>query len=97
MKKLLLASVIAIASAASMIPPANAGVSIGIGTGYDDDYYVPRYRTYDTDDDDSYYRRDVYDEEDYRPRYYHRYNRRCHVEYVKHWRHHHRIVEKIRV
>ncbi len=42
MKKLLLASVIAIASAAAMIGPASADslrLGIGIGPAYDDDYY----------------------------------------------------------
>ncbi|MER8407627.1 MULTISPECIES: hypothetical protein [unclassified Mesorhizobium] len=98
MKKLLLASVIAIASAASVIGPANAGgsVTIGIGNGYDDDYYYRHHRY--SDYDDEYvprYRYDVYDE-DYRPRYrYH--HRRCHTEVIRHWRHHHRIIERIRV
>lgn len=101
MKKLLLASVIAIASAAAMIAPASAGGRVTIGGGYaddyygNDDYYGPYY------DDDYYavrprYQYDVYDN-GYRPRYYHRHDRRCHIELVKHWRHHHRIVEEIRV
>lgn len=109
MKKLLLVSVIAIASAAAMIAPADARsrITIGIGgyaddyygndyyNGYGDyyggyrDYYGPRY-VYRP-----YYQYDSYDN-GYRPRYYHRHHR-CHIALVKHWRHHHRIIEEIRV
>ncbi|MBZ9684337.1 hypothetical protein LB524_13955 [Mesorhizobium sp. ESP6-5] len=114
MKKLLLASVIAVASAMAVIAPANAAsITLGIGNGYDDDYYVPRHRDYyrhysdDSDyyggysDDGAYYRRHhyrygVYDD-GYRPRYYGMYHRRCHTELVKHWRHHHRVIERVRV
>ncbi|PBB22262.1 MULTISPECIES: hypothetical protein [unclassified Mesorhizobium] len=108
MKKLLLASVIAIASAVSVIAPANAAsITLGIGNGYDDDYYVPRYRYHHRDyNDDGYYGRySMYDDEGYRPRYYgmyhHRYygmyHRRCHTEVIRHWRHHHRVIETVRV
>ena len=104
MKKLLLASVIAIASAAAMIAPANAGsrITIGIG-GYDDDYYGNGYYNGYGDYGDRYAYRRYYQDESYdngyRPRYYHRYHQyhRCHIALVKHWRHHHRIVEEIRV
>ena len=96
MKKLLLVSVIAIASAAAMIAPAAARshVFIGIGGGYNDNYgndyyngdYGGRYvySPYDSYDDG------------YRPRYFHRHHR-CHIEVINHWRHHHRIVEEVRV
>ncbi|ESY54116.1 MULTISPECIES: hypothetical protein [unclassified Mesorhizobium] len=102
MKKLLLASVIAIASVAAMIAPADARsrVIIGIGGGYADDYNDGYYNSYgDYGDRYSYrpyYQYDAYDN-GYRPRYYHRHYHRCHIELVKHWRHHHRIVEEIRV
>ncbi|WP_348639516.1 hypothetical protein [Mesorhizobium sp. M1D.F.Ca.ET.043.01.1.1] len=66
MKKLLLASVIAIASAAAMIGPANAG-RLEFGTAREYYSYRPHY---------------------YRNHYYFRHYRRCHVEYVRHWRHH---------
>ena len=101
MKKLLLASVIAIASAAAMIAPANAGsrITIGIG-GYADDYYGNGYYNGYGDYGDRYAYRRYYQDESYdngyRPRYYHRHHR-CHIELVKHWRHHHRIIEEIRV
>ncbi|MFB9979988.1 hypothetical protein ACFSQQ_20800 [Mesorhizobium kowhaii] len=101
MKKLLLVSVIAIASAAAMIAPvdARARITIGIG-GYADDYYGNDYYNGYGDYGDRYVYRpyDQYDAYDngYRPRYYHRHHR-CHIELVKHWRHHHRIIEEIRV
>ncbi|MGX9145619.1 hypothetical protein [Mesorhizobium sp. 128a] len=99
MKKLLLASIVAIAAASAMVVPASAGgrVVIGIGNGYYDDYnggyrdyygdrYAPR----------RLYQYDTYDNS-YRYHRYHRHHRRCHIELVKHWRHHHRIIEEIRV
>jgi len=98
MKKLLLVSVIAIASAAAMIAPANARshVFIGIGGGYNDyyggnDYYDGNYGGRYV-----YGPYDAYDDS-YRPRYFHRHHHRCHIEVINHWRHHHRIVEEIRV
>ncbi|MBZ9742151.1 MULTISPECIES: hypothetical protein [unclassified Mesorhizobium] len=102
MKKLLLASVIAVASAVSVIAPANAAsITLGIGNGYDDDYYVPRHRDYyrHYSDDGSYYgrRHYRYSDDGYRPRYYGMHHRRCHTELVKHWRHHHRVIERVRV
>jgi len=103
MRKLLLASIIAISAAAAMIAPANAGgrVVIGIGNGYYDDYYNDGYRDYygDRYAPRPYYQYDAYDNSYRYHRYhrYHRHHRRCHIELVKHWRHHHRIVEEIRV
>ncbi|RUW63379.1 hypothetical protein [Mesorhizobium sp. M7A.F.Ca.US.008.03.1.1] len=106
MKKLLLVSVIAIASAAAMIAPADARsrITIGIG-GYTDDYYGDDYYDgYDYGDryvyrdryvHRPYYQYDVYDN-DYRPRYFHN-RHHCRIKLIKHWRHHHRIIEKIRV
>ncbi|MBZ9736896.1 hypothetical protein LB534_18435 [Mesorhizobium sp. CA18] len=103
MKTLLLASVIAIASAFAVIGPANAGrleFGIGIGDGYYDDDYRPYYG------DDYYidrymYRPYYHQYYSYRPHYYRNYyfrhHRRCQVEYVRHWRHHHRVYEAIRV
>ena len=98
MKKLLLASVIAIASAAAMIGPASADslrLGIGIGPAYDNDYYGGPYY------DDPYvyrphHRYNVYDD-GYRPRYSMRHHRNCWTEYRKHWRNHHRVIEKVRI
>ncbi|TPK88877.1 hypothetical protein FJ934_25715 [Mesorhizobium sp. B2-4-12] len=100
MKKLLLVSVIAIASAAAMIAPASARshVFIGIGGGYNDYYgndYYNGYGDYGGRYYGPYHAYDAYDD-GYRPRYYHRYHR-CRVELVNHWRHHHRVVEEVRV
>ncbi|AZO44442.1 MULTISPECIES: hypothetical protein [Mesorhizobium] len=97
MKKLLLVSVIAIASAAAMIAPADARSHVFIGIGGYNDYYGNDY--YDGYGD--YGGRYVYSPYDaydngYRPRYFHRHHR-CHVELVTHWRYHHRITEEIRV
>ncbi|TPK63586.1 hypothetical protein FJ546_12685 [Mesorhizobium sp. B2-4-19] len=100
MKKLLLASVIAIASAVSVIAPANAAsITFGIGNGYDGDYYAPRYRYHYRDyNDGGYYGRySVYNDEGYRPRYYGMYHHRCRTEVIRHWRHHHRVIETVRV
>ncbi|TPM28241.1 hypothetical protein [Mesorhizobium sp. B2-3-4] len=95
MKKLLLASVIAVASAAAMIAPADARSHVFIGIGGYDNYYGNDYY------DGTYGGRYVYSPYDtyddgYRPRYFHRHHR-CHLELVTHWRHHHRITEEIRV
>jgi len=103
MKKLLLASVIAIASAAAMIAPANARdrVVIGFGIGgFGDNYYRNDCYAYGDCYGDRYvyrpyYQYDAYDN-GYRPRYHHRHHR-CHIKYIKHWRHHHKVVEVVRV
>ncbi|WFP61616.1 MULTISPECIES: hypothetical protein [unclassified Mesorhizobium] len=99
MKKLLLASMIAIASAFAIAPASAASVEfgIGVGPGYDygdyyDGYYPHRY--YRTVYDDDYYA----PSDRYVARYHHRYYRdNCRVEYVRHWRHHHRVIERVRV
>jgi len=98
MKKLLLASMIAISAAAAMIAPANAGgrIVIGIGNGYDDNYYNDGYRDYYGDRYAPRYQYDAYDN-GFRYHRYHRHHHRCHIELVRHWRHHHRVVEEVRV
>ncbi|WP_027165825.1 hypothetical protein [Mesorhizobium sp. WSM3224] len=91
MKKLLLASVIAVASAAATVAPADAHVFLGFGVGGYESY--PFYRG-------PYYGgyRDYYDD-DYYPGYmvyprYHRYyyyhHRHHHRYFYYHHRHHHR-------
>ncbi|MBZ9672415.1 hypothetical protein [Mesorhizobium sp. ES1-3] len=102
MKKLLLASVIAMISAVSVIAPANAAsITLGIGNGYDGDYYVPRNRDYygAYSDYGPYYGRHHYRMYDngYRPRYFGMHSHRCRIEVVRHWRHHHRVIERVRV
>ncbi|BCG87045.1 MULTISPECIES: hypothetical protein [unclassified Mesorhizobium] len=101
MKKLLFASLIAIASAAAMIAPAEARSHVFIGIGGYDNYYGNDYgNDYYDGDYGGRYVYGPYDPYDdgyrYRPRYFHRHHR-CHLELVSHWRHHHRIVEEIRV
>ena len=98
MKKLLLASMIAIASAFAIAPASAASVQfgIGVGPGYDDSYYGDYGGYYPH----RYYRH-VYNDDYYGDGYamrYHRYYRDdCRVEFVSHWRHHHRVVERVRV
>ncbi|MGX5829973.1 hypothetical protein [Mesorhizobium sp. 43Arga] len=98
MKKLLLASIIAIASAFAIAPASAGGVQLGIGIGpsYDDSYYNGDYSPYYRHH--RYYRHvynDDYDNGGYAVRYHHR--RHCRTELVSHWRHHHRVVEEVRV
>ena len=103
MKKLLLASMIAIASPFAIAPASADSIQfgIGVGPGYDDGYY--------NDDYSPYYRhhryyRHAYDDDYYTPyrdryvvRYHNRYADNCRIRIVKHWRHHHRVIEKIRI
>ncbi|MET3590653.1 MULTISPECIES: hypothetical protein [Mesorhizobium] len=103
MKRLLFASMIAIASAFAIAPASAGSVQFGIGVGpsydpyYGDDYYGGYYphRYYRHVYDDDYYT-------PYRERYVVRYHNRyysdnCRIKIVKHWRHHHRVIERIRI
>ncbi|UDL89160.1 hypothetical protein LGH82_29490 [Mesorhizobium sp. PAMC28654] len=93
MKTLLIASLIAVTSATAFIAPASAA-SLIINP---DGAYV------DQNNGDNYYprrHRDYYDENaqyqgDNGYRRHHRHN--CRIEQVVHWRHHHRVVEEVRV
>jgi len=96
MRKLLLASMVAIASAFAIAPASAASVQLGIGVGpgYDDGYYNDYGGYYPH----RYYRHvynDDYDNGGYVVRYPHRHH--CRTELVSHWRHHHRVVEEVRV
>ncbi|MBZ9756513.1 hypothetical protein LB524_14545 [Mesorhizobium sp. ESP6-5] len=106
MKKLLLASLIAVASAAATVAPADAWGLPGFGVGpfggfgpfsggafygapfydYGGRYYGPRYYG---------------DYPSYMVRYPHRYSRhhyrRCRVKLLRHWHHHHRVLERVRI
>lgn len=103
MKKLLLASMIAIASAFAIAPASAGGVQfgIGIGPGYDDGYYQDDYGPYWRH---HRYYRPAYDD-DYGPyagggyvvREHWRHRHHCRTELISHWRHHHRVVERVRV
>ena len=101
MKKLLLASMIAIASAFAIMPASAGGVQlgIGIGPGYDDGYYNDYggyypHRYYRHAYNDGYYN-DGYYNGGYVVRYHHRHH--CRTELITHWRHHHRVTEEVRV
>ena len=100
MKTLIIASMIAFAGTAVLIAPAQAA-SVIIQSEDGDQYspdndqiqirrYHERQRVYDDDEysdnqgNDSQWRR------------HHRHHR-CHIELVKHWRHHHRVIEQVRV
>ncbi|MDG4907011.1 hypothetical protein P9228_11265 [Mesorhizobium sp. WSM4898] len=118
MRKLLLASVIAVATAAATVAPADAQGFFGLGFGpfggfspfyggpfggpfnggpfygggpfydYGGRYYGPRYYR-------DYYPGYV---ARYPHRYYrHRHYRHCHVKWVRHWHHHRRVLERVRV
>lgn len=93
MKTLLIASLMAVASATAMIAPANAasivlspdGAYVDQNNG--DNYYPRRHR--------DYYDENAQYEGDNGYRRHHRHH--CHMETVVHWRHHHRVVEDVRV
>ncbi|TIQ27193.1 MAG: hypothetical protein E5X48_33160 [Mesorhizobium sp.] len=109
MRKLLLASAVAIAAAVAA--PADARVFLGSGGGYFGfgpfgDFYdsYGDYPSYGPYWGGPYY--------DYGPRAYNDYDssyvarypqnryahdRHCRLERVSHWRHHHRVVERVRV
>ncbi|WFP74908.1 hypothetical protein [Mesorhizobium sp. WSM4906] len=105
MRKLLLVSTIVIAAAAAMAPPAEARVFLGsggyFGFGSFGDFYdsYGEYPSYGPYWGGPYY--------DYGPRAYndydgsyvarYAYGRHCRLERVSHWRHHHRVVERVRV
>ncbi len=93
MRKLLLASMIAVASMVAIAPAGAASVTIGVGddSSYNDNYYRHHRRSHD----DRYDRRD----REYRHDRGHHWGQRrhCRTEWVTRWRHHHRVVEKVRV
>jgi hypothetical protein len=97
MKKLLFASVIAAASAVASIAPVNAAsIEFNLGDGYNgDDYGGPNYYRHRYADD--YYRNYGMYDDSYRPRYQRHYRQHCWTEQEVHWRHHHRVVEDVRV
>ena len=92
MKTLLIASLMAVASATAMIAPANAasivlspdGAYVDQNNG--DNYYPRRHRNYY--DENAQYEGD---------NGYRRHPHPCRIEQVVHWRHHHRVVEEVRV
>ncbi|KAA3451856.1 hypothetical protein C7I87_04190 [Mesorhizobium sp. SARCC-RB16n] len=99
MKKLILASMLAFAATGAAIAPTQAAsVTIQSDDSSDDSGIVVRRhheRRYDNQyDGDQSVQYGGYDNGGYRWRHRHH---RCHIETVVHWRHHHRVVEDIRV
>ena len=108
MKKLILASVLAFAATAAVIAPTQAA-SVIIQSD-DGDQYSPDDQ-YDNGEIvvRRHHDRRIYDNQygddqgvqygDYNDGGYRRHHRhhRCHIELVKHWRHHHRVIEEVRV
>ncbi|SFO64266.1 hypothetical protein SAMN03159463_02464 [Mesorhizobium sp. NFR06] len=108
MRKLLLASVIAIASAAALATPADARTFASAGSGYFGfgpfgdfyDSYGP-YPFYGPYWGGPYYDSGpgAYDGHGggYVMRYPHAYQRQCRTEMVRHWRNHHWVWREARV
>ena len=109
MKKLILASIMALAATAAVIAPTQAA-SLTIQSDDNSQYspddqsddgqvIVRRHR--DRYNDDNQYGDDQNGVQfgDYQGGEYRRHHRhhRCHIELVKHWRHHHRVIEEVRV
>lgn len=100
MKSLLIASMIAFGGTAAFIAPSQAAsliIQSDDGDQYSsDDGEIQIHRHHD--------RQRIYDDDDYSDnqsndgqwRRHHRHHR-CHIELVKHWRHHHRVIEEVRV
>jgi hypothetical protein len=116
MKKLFLASMVALAATAAVIAPTQATsliIQSDDGNRYspDDEYdngqiVIRRHhdqRIYDNqygtdyqygDDQNGDVQYGGYNDGQYRR--HHRHHR-CHIELIKHWRHHHRVIEQVRV
>lgn len=107
MKNFLIVSTIALGAALATAAPASAHVYLGIGGGYfgfgpfgdfyDDNGPYPFYGPYYGG---PYYDSGYGDESDYDGGYvtpYHAHYRHCRLERVSHLRHHHRVVERVRV
>ncbi|TPL12420.1 hypothetical protein FJ938_00685 [Mesorhizobium sp. B2-4-14] len=103
MKKFILASVLTLAATAAVIAPTQAA-SLVIQSDDDNQYSDDQsdsgivirrhhHRHYNQYGDENV-QYDDYGNGDYR-RYHRRH--RCHIETVVHWRHHHRVIEDVRV
>ena len=100
MKTLIVASMIAFAGTAGLIAPTQAAsliIQSDDGDQYssdNDQIQIRRHhqRHKDYNDDEYSDNQDNYGQW----RRHHRHHR-CHIELVKHWRHHHRVIEEVRV
>ncbi|ANN57145.1 hypothetical protein A9174_10430 [Mesorhizobium loti NZP2037] len=106
MKKLFLASMVALAATAAVIAPTQAAsviIQSDDGNQYSSDdqsdngqIVVRRHHRQNYDNqygDDQSVQYDGNYNGDYRRHRHHR----CHIELVKHWRHHHKVIEQVRV
>ena len=102
MKNLILASMIAFAGSAAVLAPTQAA-SVIIQSDDGDQYFpdngeiqIRRHhnRHIDYNDNNDNYGDDQ--NNDWQWRRQHRHHR-CHIELIKHWRHHHRVIEEVRV
>lgn len=104
MKKLILASLVALAATAAVIVPTQAasviiqsddGNRYSPGDNSDSGIVIRRHhdRHYDNQDDGD---QNVQYDNDGDYRRHHRHHR-CHMETVVHWRHHHKVIEDVRV
>jgi hypothetical protein len=103
-RKLFLASMVALAATAAVIAPTQAA-SVIIQSDYGNQYspddngqiVVRRHHRQNYDEqygDDQNVQYDNSNDGEYRR--HHRHHR-CHMETVVHWRHHHKVVEDVRV
>jgi hypothetical protein len=113
MKKLLVASAIVVASAViapanagRIVIGVGDGYDDNYGNGHGDyygdqspDYYGDGSPDYYGDRPPDYYGNDYSTNDNgYRPRYYYRDHRHhCRTVLVEKWRHHHRVVERVRI
>jgi Ni/Co efflux regulator RcnB len=93
MKTLIIASMIVFSGAAAVVAPAQAAsviIQSDDGNQYSSDTANIRHRH--IDDDNGQYSDTQYEGGQYR-----RHHHRCHIETVQHWRHHHKVIEQLRV
>jgi hypothetical protein len=99
MKTLIIASMIAFAGTAALIAPTQAAsliIQSDDGNQYssDNDQIIRRHHQRHSDYNDNEYSDNQSNDGQWRR---HHRNHRCHTELVSHWRHHHRVVEEVRV
>ena len=107
MKNLIFASMIAIGSVAAFIGPTQAASIVIEGDGgiYSPDYadqYSPDngevyVRHYHSRDYDNNYGDSQYGDMQYGDRQYRHHRHHCRTEIIEHWRHHHRVIERVRM
>ncbi len=101
MKKLIIASMFVFASMATFISPINAAsITIQSDNGEsdysqtNDDHYFRRHHHTQGYFGDGQYGGNKYNSDQ---SWRHHRHQRCHIEVIKHWRHHHSVIEQVRV